>query len=69
MFICSLKLASMSRNTPKDDSTGHTVLVEDEDGEGDGDGGGGVADDEDLEVRESVGPGDGSKEDTSDGVV
>ena len=61
----------MSRNTPKDDSTGHTMLVEDkdEDGKGDGDGGSGVADDEDLEVRESVGPGDGPKEDTSDGVV
>ena len=63
----------MSRNTPKDDdSTGRAVLVEDEDedGEGDGDGGGGVADDsEDSEVRESVGPGDGSEVDTSDGVV
>ena len=72
MSICSLKLASMSRNTPKDDdSTGHAVLVKDEneDGKGDKDGGGGVADDEDSEVRESIGPGDGSEEDTSDGVV
>ena len=60
----------MSCNTQKDeDSTRRAVLVEDEDKEGEGDGSGDVADDEDSEVKESVGPGEGSEEDTSDGVV
>ena len=58
----------MSCNTQKDDdSTGRAVLVEDEEAEGGG--GSDVADDEDSEVKESVGPGEGSEEDTSDGVV
>ena len=60
----------MSRNTQKDDdSTGRAVLVEDKDEEAEGGGGGDVADDEDSEVKESVGPGEGSEEDTSDRVV
>jgi len=57
----------MSLSTEKDgDSTGHAVLLEDVDGVGDEGGGVGVNEDE---AKERVGPGEGSDEETRDGVT
>ena len=57
----------MSLSTEKDgDSTGRAVLLEDVDGVGDE--GGGIRVNED-EVKARVGPGEGSDEETRDGVA
>jgi len=57
----------MSLSTEKDgDSTGRAVLLEDVDGVGDEGGGVGVNEDE---AKERVGPGEGSDEETRDGVT
>ena len=56
----------MSRSAEKDgDSAGRAVLLEDVDGVGDEGGGIGVNEDE---VKERVGPGEGSDDETRDGV-